>query len=311
MRYFVAVAEELHFSRAAARLHIAQPPLSQQIKQLESELQTPLLVRTKRHVELTEAGRAFLDEARKTLTQADHAARVARLTGDSTARPVHVGFIDSALYRFVPRMLHAAREAFPAIRIVLHEMTSGQQVDALARSEIQLAILRRTRGGPQILFREIGRERMVVAMPMGHRLDTFDEVPVTELANEDWVLFQRALSPGLHDFIYGICRRAGFAPQVVQEANEGHTIVGLVAAGVGVSIVPDSLSHWVGPEVAYRPISPPAALPMCIATRRGDHSPQLQALVGFFTSRSDWSAGKDVAQSNASRRREQTVDDAS
>ena len=296
MRYFVAVAEELHFSRAAVRLHIAQPPLSQQIKQLESELQTRLLLRTKRHVELTEAGRAFLEEARKTLAQADHAARVARLTGDSTAPPVHVGFIDSALYRFVPRMLHAAREAFPALRIVLHEMTSGQQVDALARSEIQVGILRQTRGGPNIVFKEIGRERMVVAMPTGHRLHRFDKVPVAELADEDWVLFQRALSPGLHDFIYGICRRAGFTPQVVQEANEGHTIVGLVAAGVGVSIVPDSLSHWVGPEVAYRPITPPAALPMCIAMRRGDHSPHVQALVEFFASRADWSTDGDRAQ---------------
>ena len=288
LRYFVAVAEELHFSRAATRLHIAQPPLSQQIKQLETELQSKLLYRTKRHVELTEAGRAFLEEARKTLAQADHAVRVARSAGDSPTRPLHVGFIDTALYRFLPRLLGAAREALPTIQIVLHEMTSGQQVEALARGEIQLGILRRTRGGPLIVFREIGNENMVLAMPAGHPLETRTYVEVADLATEGWVLFPRILSPGLHDFIMGLCRRAGFVPRVVQEANEGHTIVGLVAAGVGISIVVDSLTHLATPDVVFRPISPTPRLPMCVATRRGDASPQVRAMLDVFGKRAYW-----------------------
>jgi DNA-binding transcriptional LysR family regulator len=288
LRYFVAVAEELHFSRAATRLHIAQPPLSQQIKQLETELQSKLLYRTKRHVELTEAGRAFLEEARKTLAQADHAVRVARIAGDSPNRPLHVGFIDTALYRFLPRLLGAAREALPSIQIVLHEMTSGQQVEALARGEIQLGILRRTRGGPLIVFREIGNENMVLAIPEGHPLQAKTYVEVADLATEGWVLFPRILSPGLHDFIMGLCRRAGFVPRVVQEANEGHTIVGLVAAGVGISIVVDSLTHLATPNVVFRPINPTPKLPMCVATRRGDASPQVRAMLEVFGRRADW-----------------------
>lgn len=299
LRYFVAVAEELHFSRAATRLHIAQPPLSQQIKQLESELQCRLLLRTKRHVELTEAGRAFLEEARKTLAQAENAARVARQTGDSPERPVHVGFIDSALYGFMPRMLRAARERLPNVRIVLHEMASGQQVDALTRSEIQIGILRPTRGAPLIVFKEIGRETVVVALPAGHRLSSYTRIRVSELANEPWVLFPRALAPWLHDFFMGICRRAGFIPRVVQEANEGHGIVGLVAAGVGVSIVPDSLSHWIGSEVVYRPIVPASALPMCVAVRRTERSPQVRALLETFANHSDWSVQHSTTDSSS------------
>jgi DNA-binding transcriptional LysR family regulator len=287
LRYFVAVAEELHFSRAAARLHIAQPPLSQQIKQLETELNSRLLYRTKRHVELTEAGRAFLEEARKTLAQADHAVRVARIAGDSLTRPLHVGFIDSALYGFVPRLLGAAREAVPSIQVVLHEMTSGQQVEALARGEIQLGILRRTRGGPLIVFHEIGNENMVAAIPATHPLRAKATLQVADLADEGWVLFPRVLSPGLHDFIMGLCRRSGFAPRVVQEANEGHTIVGLVGAGVGVSIVVESLTHWAAPTVVYKPIVPTPTLPMCIANRRGDNSPQLRAALEEFARRND------------------------
>src|SRR5438067_10636732 len=159
LRYFVAVAEELHFSRAAARLHIAQPPLSQQIKKLETELHTQLLWRTRRHVELTEAGKAFLEEARKALAQADHAARVAKLVAQGESRQLQLGFIDSALYGFVPRLLRSFREQKPDIQVVLHEMTSGQQVEALKRSEIQVGILRPTRGGAQLSFYEIGRER--------------------------------------------------------------------------------------------------------------------------------------------------------
>lgn len=297
LRYFIAVAEELHFSRAAVRLHIAQPPLSRQIKQLEAELHTPLFWRTKRHVELTEAGKAFLEEARKTLTQADQAARAAQLTGAGRTEQVQLGFIDSALYGFLPRLLRAFRERHPKIQVVLHELTSGQQVEALKRAELQLAVLRPTRGGPQLAFHEIGRERLLVAMPSAHPLTALPEVPVEALEHEGWILFPRLLSPGLHDYLAGICRRAGFAPRVAQQGNEGHTIVGLVGAGLGIAVVPESLKHWGGPEVVYRPLKADSPwLPMCIAWRRDERSPIVHSFVEIARSEPNWAEPESVRQ---------------
>jgi DNA-binding transcriptional LysR family regulator len=273
LRYFIAVAEELHFSRAAARLHIAQPPLSQQIKQLEAELHTQLLWRTKRRVELTAAGEAFLEEARKTLAQADHAARVAQWIAAGETGQVQLGFIDSALPGYLPRLLRAFRERHPDVQVVLHELTSGQQIEALKRAEIQLAVLRPTRAGPQVAFHEIGSEGLLVAMPAEHRLAELETVPVGELEHEGWVLFPRLLSPGLHDYLVGICRKAGFVPRVVQEAHEGPTIVGLVGAGVGIALVAESMTHLGGPEVVYRPLRASVArLPMCVAWRRDERA---------------------------------------
>jgi DNA-binding transcriptional LysR family regulator len=273
LRYFIAVAEELHFSRAATRLHIAQPPLSQQIKQLESELHTQLLWRTKRRVELTAAGEAFLEEARKTLVQADHAARVAQSIAAGETGQVQLGFVDSALPGYLPRLLRGFRKRHPDVQIVLHELTSGQQIDALKRSEIQLAVLRPTRAGAQVAFHEIGSEGLLVALPAEHRLAELDKVPVEELEHEGWVLFPRILSPGLHDHLVGICRKAGFVPRVVQEAQEGHTIVGLVGAGVGISLVAESMSHLGATGVVYRPLQVPVTrLPMCVAWRRDERA---------------------------------------
>jgi DNA-binding transcriptional LysR family regulator len=288
LRYFIAVAEELHFSRAAARLHIAQPPLSQQIKQLESELHTQLLWRTKRRVELTGAGEAFLEEARKTLAQAEQAARVAQSTAAGETGQVQLGFIDSALYGFLPRLLRGFRDRHPDVQVVLHELTSGQQIEALRRAEIQLAVLRPTRAGAQVAFHEIGRERLLVAMPAGHRLAELEEVPAEELEPEGWVLFPRLLSPGLHDYLVGICRRAGFRPRVVQEAREGHTIVGLVGAGLGIALVAESLKHWGGPEVVYRPLrASTTVLPMCVAWRRDERARAVLSFVEIAKSQSD------------------------
>jgi DNA-binding transcriptional LysR family regulator len=273
LRYFIAVAEELHFSRAAARLHIAQPPLSQQIKQLEAELHTQLLWRTKRRVELTAAGEAFLEEARKTLAQAEHATRVAQSTAAGETGQVRLGFVDSALYSFLPRLLRGFRARHPDVQILLHEMTSGQQIEALKRAEIQLAVLRPTRAGPNVVFHEIGSERLLVAMPAGHRLAELEQVPVEELEQEGWVLFPRLLAPGLHDYLVGICRKAGFVPRVVQEAREGHTIVGLVCAGLGIALVAESQSHWAGPELVCRPLlASTTVLPMSVAWRRDERT---------------------------------------
>jgi DNA-binding transcriptional LysR family regulator len=280
LRYFIAVAEELHFSRAAARLHIAQPPLSQQIKQLEAELHTQLLWRTKRRVELTAAGEAFLEEARRTLAQADHAAWVAQSTAAGDTGQVQVGFIESALPRFLPRLLRSFRERHPKVQVVLQGLTSGQQVEALKRAEIQVAVLRPTRAGAQVAFHEIGTEGLLVAMPADHRLAELETVPVEELEHEGWVLFPRLLSPGLHDHLVGICRKAGFVPRVVHEAREGRTIVGMVGAGMGVALVAESMRNLGGLEVICRPLAASdARIPMCVAWRRDERARVVRSFI--------------------------------
>lgn len=289
LRYFIAVAEELHFSRAAARLHIAQPPLSQQIKQLETELHTQLLWRTKRRVELTDAGQAFLEEARKTLAQAEHAVRVAQSSGMGKTAQLQLGFIDTSTYGFLPRLLQVFKERHPNIQVVLHEMTSGELVEALKRAEIQLAVLRPPRAGSQLSLHEIGRERLLVALPSGHRLARMRQVPVEELGSEGWVLFPRLLSPGLHDHLLGICHKAGFTPRVVQEVREGHTIVGLVAAGLGITVITESLEHWGRPGVVFRPLLAATAwLPMSIAWRKDERAPIVHSFVEMARERADW-----------------------
>ncbi len=289
LRYFIAVAEELHFSRAAVRLHIAQPALSHQIKQLEAELHAPLFWRTKRHVELTEAGQAFLEEARKTLVQAEQAARVAAVASAQGTELVRVAFIDSALYGFIPQLLRAFRTRRPEARFALQELTSGQQVEALNRSELQLGVLRRARAGPPLAFHEIGRERLLVAMPTGHSLSAMPEVPIDKLEPEDWILFPREVSPGLHDYLGGICRRAGFTPRIVQVGHQGHTIVGLVGAGLGIAVVPENLRHWGGPAVVYRPLKADSPwLPMYLAWRRDERSPTVRSFIEIATSKTNW-----------------------
>jgi DNA-binding transcriptional LysR family regulator len=273
LRYFIAVAEELHFTRAAARLHIAQPPLSQQIRQLELELRTPLLRRSSRHVELTAAGEAFLEEARRTLAQAERAAQVARQAASGPTAHLRLGFVDSSLHGYVPQLLRRFRRDHPGVHVTLREASSGQQVEAIQRGELQVGLLRPTRGGSQLALEEIGRERLVAALPSDHPLAERAEIAVDDLDGQPLVFFQRAIAPGLHDQLMGLFRGAGFTPMIVEEASEGHTIVGLVAAGLGVSLVPETLSFWRERDVVYRPLADSSAgVAMCVGWRRGDRS---------------------------------------
>jgi|SRR5215472_5172844 len=280
LRYFIAVAEELHFTRAAARLHIAQPPLSQQIRQLERELRTPLLRRTSRHVELTTAGEAFLVEARKAVAQSERAARVARQVGDRPGGPLELGFVDSSLYGYVPQLLRQFRQERPDVHVRMRELSSGQQVVALQRGTLHLGLLRPTRGGPHLVMEEIGRERLVVVMPNDHPLRRLEEVAAHDLRGVPFVFFQRSVAPGLHDLLMGLFRGAGFRPLIAEEASEGHTIVGLVAAGLGISLVPETLRHVRRHDVVYRPLADGSAwVAMCIGWRRDDRSDEVAAFV--------------------------------
>jgi DNA-binding transcriptional LysR family regulator len=261
LRYFVAVAEELHFGRAASRLRIAQPPLSRQIRDLEREVGATLLSRTKKKVSLTPAGRAFLPEARLTIAQAKRAKRAALSAARGEMGELRVGFVEAATYSGVlPAVLRYFRRHLPHVGLELFEMSSFQQAEALRQGRIELGIMH---SPPPDAARWLSVERVfadpvVVALPRGHRLAKRARLALRELSAEPFLLFPRYVAVVLHDRVIAACREAGFSPLIVQEATQMQTIVGLVAAGLGVALVPGSIVQLRRPGVAYRPVRDPA-----------------------------------------------------
>lgn len=281
LRYFVAVAEELSFSQAARRLHVSQPPLSLQIKALEDELGSPLLTRTSRKVELTHAGALFLDQARRALAHLERAGEVVRQSALGETGEIRVAFTASVpMFDAFPRIVHAFRTAFPGVGVDLSHQSTGQQLRALAAKTVDVGFLR-----PSILFvappniatLPLWSDRLMVALPQAHPLARRDApLAMAELADESFILFPRGLGCGLFDHVGVLASRAGFAPRLAQEAREGATIVGLVAAGMGISILPDTYMKTGIPGVAYRELdTPDAQSQVLLAYRSEDRSPLL------------------------------------
>lgn len=278
VRYFVAVAEDLHFGRAAERLHIAQPPLSRQIMQLEQELRVTLLERSKRHVRLTPAGAAFLVKARELLALADDAVDVARRVASGHAGSLTVAFVGSAMFSILPDILREARQRFPSVDLLLNEMTTGtgQQVTALVERRTQVAFVRPGIVHPEIVSEVVFREDLVVAVPEAHTLARRQSIAIADLAAEPLVLFSRQVRPSFGDQVMSLCIAAGFTPVSVQEALEMQTALGLVAAGLGMAIVPGSVARIAWPGVALVPIPPPAPqTELSVAYRVDESSPIL------------------------------------
>jgi DNA-binding transcriptional LysR family regulator len=280
LKYFVAVAEELHFSRAAERVGIAQPPFSQQIKGLEEEVGAPLLLRTKRRVELIAAGRAFLPEARKVLAQAEHALNMARRAARGEVGQLVVGFVSSAVYGKFASVFGLMRARYPDVALVLQDLTSEEQVEAMEAHQLDVGLVR-----PPVLMAEgltsrvIGREPLVVALPEAHPLAKQKRLKLAALAEEPFLLVPRHLGPGFYDQIIGLCARAGFTPRVVQEARTTATIVSLIAGSMGVSIVPASMQSLRRDGILYRPIEPPVATNLAVMWRPRDASPVLRSFL--------------------------------
>ena len=280
LRYFVAVADELHFRRAAARLHISQPPLSQQIRALEEELGFALLVRTRRRVELTPAGAAFLRDARALLSELDGAVAGARRINAGETGRVRISFVGSALLSIVPGTVERFRRSRPAVEIELRERATVEGLRAVRAGAADVGLVRPPIEDDGVLHvQTVLRERTVAALPAGHPLAALRRVPLRRLAAEPLVLFPRDQAPGLHDLLIGSLAGAGAAPRVIQYAPEMLTIIGLVAAGTGVSLVPASVGRLALDGVAYRPMAGAPLSELVAITRAGDDSALVRAFV--------------------------------
>jgi DNA-binding transcriptional LysR family regulator len=274
LRYFVAVAEELHFGRAAARLHVAQPALSQQIQSLERELGVQLLTRTKRRVSLTEAGRTFLAEGRRTLSAADGAVRAAQRAAHGETGRLRVGYVDLATWLTFPPILRRFRERHPAVDVTLTQLHREPQREALLRGDLDVGFFSLRAEDRGLCGELVAEDPLVVALPDGHPAADLTSVPLRVLAEDPWVLFPSELRTSYVELALSSCAAAGFAPRVVQEASQLHTLSGLVSAGVGVTLLPQSIAAAPQTGVVFRPLTGmKLMLPMHLIWRDGDLPP--------------------------------------
>ena len=281
LRFFIAVAEELNFTRAAARLRVAQPHLSREIRRLESELEISLFARDRKRVTLTAAGGVFLERVRRVLAETDEAVRTARRADRGETGLVRVGFASSAGFGLFPDVVRRFRLERPEVELVPIEFNSDEQPDLLRRQALDACLLHPPQRPEQGLETEtLLTYPLVAALPEGHRLAGQDRIMLKNLAAEPWILFRRAVASRLHDVIVSACNDAGFPPRVIQEALKLSTIVSLVASGLGVSLVPVTLTRLQLPRLVYRPVvAPVPLLPLAMMWRRGDPNPALKPLL--------------------------------
>jgi LysR family transcriptional regulator, benzoate and cis,cis-muconate-responsive activator of ben and cat genes len=280
VRYFVAVAEELHFGRAAHRLRMAQPGLSQQIKSLEQQLGVRLLDRTSRQVTLTPAGSLLLGEGRRLLALAERTADQVRRAGLGQVGRISVAAIGSATYDVIPHLVREHRRRFPDVEVLLREMSTPAQVHALRDGEIDVGFLRLPADIDELVAHVVREERMALMLPESHPLAELREVPLRALARERLIVFPAAPRPSWADTVIAACREAGFEPDVAQEAMESATVVSFVAAGIGVAPVPEGLLLLARPGVVCRLVAPPAPVTrLAVVHRAGDLLPAVAALL--------------------------------
>ncbi len=287
LRYFVHVAEELHFGRAARRLGVSQPPLSQQIHVLEEEIGTRLFERTNRRVELTEVGKLFLPEARAALEQAAHAVEVARRAHRGEIGEVTIGMTASAPFTgAVTKAILAFRQSSPDVRLTMSEMPSPLQIEALNAGSLQVGFLR----GAQLpdlpiglTATEIYEDRLVLVLREDHPLaQSGGPVTMKELADEFFVFYVRGLGAGFHEQWLALCHRAGFEPKIAQEVHELSTLLGLIAAGLGVTVLAASLQALQVEHVVYRPLKEvDATTKMWITYNKKKTSPACEAFINL------------------------------
>jgi len=253
LRYFIAVADELHFGRAAARVHIAQPAVSRQIRTLEQEIGLNLFERDRRRVALTAAGAAFLEEARSILEHLERAVVTAHRAARGEIGSLRIGYVPAVVHTGLPEILRAFRKRFPRVEVRLQEMNPAIQVEALLAERVDVGFVRGPIDEPALASTTVLKEPLVGVLPSGHRLRSHKRLGLAMLAKDPFVFQARSRGPGSHDDILTVCRRAGFSPQIVQEGSFTD-LLSLVASGAGVAIVPASLQAIRRAGVLFRPL---------------------------------------------------------
>ena len=280
LRYFVALADSLNFGRAAAQLRIAQPSLSQQIRQLEAELQAGLFVRTTRRVQLTEAGRLFLEEARELLAHADRAAVVARRASLGDAGTLRVGYAHWMDNARILASLESFHQRHPAIQFELQIAGVHQQIAALRDERLDVGFVRLPVGEPSLASEILLSEPFLAALPVRHRLASRQRLAVSDLAHEAFILLPRATVPTFHDLVLKLCREARYVPKVPYKIDHPQMVLGLVATGIGISLVPRSVRKTRPRGVVFRPLRPsPRILQTALCWRRDAASPLIADFV--------------------------------
>jgi DNA-binding transcriptional LysR family regulator len=282
LRCFVAVAEELHFGRAAARLHMTQPPLTRHIQLLEHALGVELFERTSRSVRLTKAGGVFLTDAVRLLQFAEQAALTARRFGEGEVGKVTVGFTAVSGYDLIPSLIASARAAIPGITMVLKEMVSVGQFAALEAGTIDLGMVRPLATLAALDFQLVAREPLVLALPAGHALARKDHVVLADLHRQPFIMYSPDEGKYFHDLIHALFSAPVVVPDYVQHISQTHSVVGLVRAGLGVAIVPESACNFNVRGVEFRTIADASAHAELYMAWRTDHrNPALRTFLDY------------------------------
>jgi DNA-binding transcriptional LysR family regulator len=279
----VAVAEDLNFSRAAARLRIAQPALSMQIKSLENDLGVQLFDRSSRRVNLTHAGATLLTEARGVLSSAQHAEHQVKRAHQGMIGTLRIGVIAPAANARLAQQLREYRAAFPEVNLSLHELTSSIQIDQLVNDQLDVGFLRAPVDRPQLTHRFLSEAKVVLAVPANHRLAKTRRITWKDFHQEPLVMVQPSLQHGYYDRFHALCAEAGARPTVGQYANDVQTVLWLVSAGLGISPTTETLAEITRPGLVFRQL--PAGLPMVrtlLVWKRGDTSPLLREFLRRF-----------------------------
>jgi LysR family hca operon transcriptional activator len=279
LRYFVAVAEELNFTRAAQRLNTAQPSLSQQIKQLEANIGVPLLERSKRQVALTEGGKVFLVEAREILARVERAGQRAARAQQGKSTELIVGVVPAAEIKILPKLIPLVERSLPKVRLVFHNLPSAEQKRLLARGTLDFGLLRGPFEDPRLEVEDVLWEKLVAGLPARHPLARKKTVSIRQLNEVPFIMVSREGSPELHDAVRGFCERSGLHPREVQQADNILGNLNMIRAGIGFALLPDYAASILPHGVVVKPLAwtPAPVVSLVMAHRRGKATAEMLA----------------------------------